>query len=66
MSQFDSNGSPFEVGSLVNIRCKVVSAEASPAAPAIQLLNLEAVYADPDQTTRETFQVYATTVTVDR
>ena len=59
---FDVLGQNFNVGDIVNIPCVVTSIDGSPAAPAVQEVNLEARYANPDGTTKETFQVFATTV----
>lgn len=60
---FDALGENFQVGDVVNVPCVVVSVAASPAPPSACQVNLTALYSDPDGSTFEAIQVYATTVT---
>jgi len=59
---FDALGQNFDVGDIVMLPCVVTSIDTSPVAPAVQEINMTAKYANPDGSTKETFQVFATTV----
>lgn len=59
---FDALGENFQVGDVVNIPCVVTSIAASPTPPNVCQVNLTALYSDPDGSTFEAIQVYATVV----